>query len=93
MNEPITQRDQALESLKAKRAFKAMAVSYLIINAFLWILWAITGTDGSIWPIWVTLGWGIGLAFMAWNTYGSKPISEADVQAEMNRGGGPANPV
>ncbi|MCP4435251.1 MAG: 2TM domain-containing protein [Actinomycetia bacterium] len=92
MSGPITSRDQALESLKAKRAFKTVAVSYVIINAFLWIIWAVTGA-GYPWPVWVTLGWGIGMAFMAWNTYGSKPITEADVQAEMNRSEGREGPV
>ncbi len=80
-------RDAALDRLKAKRAFTAGLVSYVIVNAFLWILWAITGADGSPpWPIWVTVGWGIGMAFGAWNVYGRRPITDADIDREMRRG-------
>ncbi len=36
--------------------------SYVIVNVFLIIVWAITGA-GYPWFIWVMLGWGIGVAF------------------------------
>jgi hypothetical protein len=83
-------REQALERVKAKRAFMGGLAAYVIVNVFLWILWAITKGDGGggspPWPIWVTVGWGIGMAFGAWNVYGRKPISEADIDREMRRG-------
>ena len=34
---------------------------------------------------WITAGWGIGLAFSAWHTFGERPISQADIDAEMGR--------
>jgi hypothetical protein len=37
------------------------------------------------WPIFVTLGWGIGIALNAWDVYGRRPITEADVRREMQR--------
>ncbi|MBI2126284.1 MAG: 2TM domain-containing protein [Thaumarchaeota archaeon] len=35
---------------------------YIIINGFLWALWALIGF-GFPWPAFPSLGWGIGLAF------------------------------
>lgn len=64
-------KDPALWEIAQKRAsFKNHAISYVIVNAFLWALWYFTGNNfnGNVWdkypwPIWTTLGWGIGLAF------------------------------
>jgi hypothetical protein len=83
-------RELAIHALRRKRAFQAQVVSYVVINAFLWGLWFFTKGDENqgFWPIWVTLGWGIGLAFSAWHAYGEKPITEADIQREMQRTGG-----
>jgi hypothetical protein len=36
--------------------------SYVIVNLFLIIIWAITGA-GYPWFVWVMIGWGIGVAF------------------------------
>jgi hypothetical protein len=62
-NEP---RDEGLWAIARKRAaFRRHLFTYLVVNSFLWIIWAIRGNDyGSIfpWPVWPTLGWGIGLA-------------------------------
>lgn len=82
-----TQRDLAVKRLKAKRGFKASVVAYVVINAFLIGIWAIGG-GGYFWPAWVLLGWGVGLVFHAWQVYGEKPITEADVEDEMRKGGG-----
>jgi hypothetical protein len=30
-------------------------------------------------------GWGIGLTFHAWGTYGRKPFSDADIELEVER--------
>jgi len=40
------------------------AGTYVIINTFLWTL-DIIGGDGVNWAFWVTIGWGIALAFHA----------------------------
>ena len=61
------QRDPKLWKIAKKRAgFKRHLATYIIINVFLWMLWLFTSRSGniySIWPIYVTLGWGIGLMF------------------------------
>ena len=69
-------KDPALWEIAQKRAaFKKHALTYIIINVFLWAIWVFTdfkneGVDFTHlrwhhypWPIWTTLGWGIGLAF------------------------------
>ena len=62
-------------------------VSYVVVNLALIVIWARTDSD-SFWPIWVIGGWGIGLIFHAWTVFGQKPITEADVQREMQRNAG-----
>lgn len=81
------ERSQALRSLRRKRGFKAQLVTYVIINAFLWGLWLATGgaAEQGYWPAWVSAAWGVGLVFSAWHTFGEKPISEADIDAELSR--------
>jgi len=78
-------RERAQKQLKAKAAFRQGVMNYVAVNAFLVVLWAVTGR-GSFWPIWPILGWGIGLGFqaMALNKRDSGP-SSAQVQAEVDR--------
>ena len=86
---PDPARQDAIDRLKAKQAFWASLGAYVIINAFLWILWAMTDDekDGIPWPLWVTVGWGVGMAFYAFNIFGRRPMSEEAIQREMRRGG------
>jgi hypothetical protein len=37
--------------------------AFLIVNAFLWVLDAIVGQSGIQWAFWITLFWGLALAF------------------------------
>jgi len=83
-------REAALKRLKKRRDFRGHLVTYVVINAFLVVIWYFTGRV-YFWPMWVMIGWGIGLVFNAWDVYGRREISDADVQAEMDklRGRGP----
>ena len=58
---------QLWEQAQRRVSFKYHLGTYVIINGFLWILWYLTGEhrgeSGWPWPLWPTLGWGIGLAF------------------------------
>ena len=61
--------------------------SYVIVNAFLVILWAITGA-GYPWFIWVMVGWGIGVAFHIMEyivTSYSDPRRQDMIRKEMER--------
>jgi 2TM domain len=85
-------REQALSRIKHKRRFQQQLVVYVLINVFLWAIWAIGGVDEFPWPIFVTLGWGIGIAVQAWQVYGGagRPITEAEIEREMKRGMDPS---
>ena len=67
INTGAQQRDERLWKLAKKRAeFKKHALTYLIINVFLWGFWAFNSyrhDDFDFpWPVFVTIGWGVGLA-------------------------------
>ena len=85
MDDHQDRREAAVKRVKARRDFKTHVAAYVIVNLFLIGIWAL-GDRGFFWPIWVMLAWGIGLAFNAWDVYFRKPISEQDIQREMERG-------
>lgn len=71
METPETPRDPFLwKQAKARVGFRLHLRAYLIVNLGLWLLWALIQFSadaprnglGYPWPIWTTLGWGIGLA-------------------------------
>ena len=82
-------RDAAIKRLHQKQAFQAMLLTFVVVNVLLWAIWAFSDDkSGMPWPIWVTGWWGLGVAVTAWNIYGRKPITEADVQREMQKSKG-----
>lgn len=86
MTEDDDKRKAAIRRLTAKREFWNHAVTYIVVNALLVVIWAFSGR-GYFWPIWAIAGWGIGLALHAWNVFFVRPISEAEIRREMERGG------
>ena len=77
-------RDAAIKRIKDKRDFRTHVVSYVVVNLFLVGVWAVSG-GGYFWPGWVMAGWGIGLVLHGWQTYrGERPITEEDIQREMD---------
>jgi hypothetical protein len=81
-------RDQALRRLKQRRDFHTHVFVFLVVNAVFWGAWVIIGatTDSWFpWPLFVTLAWGIGVAGNAWDVYVRRPISETEVQHEIDR--------
>ena len=63
-------KDPELWEIAEKRAcFKPHAMIFVITNIFLWSVWYFSqnGNEGNdndyLWPVWVTLSWGIWLAF------------------------------
>lgn len=57
---------------KARATFKVHLIVYILVNLFLWASW-VFGNSGRMnfhtWPLFATLGWGVGLAFHAFNAY------------------------
>jgi hypothetical protein len=74
----------ARKRVQAKRDFTSHLVAYAVINAFLIGLWFMTG-GGYFWPAWVLACWGAGLVLHAWDVYWRRPVTEADVDAELRR--------
>jgi hypothetical protein len=77
-------REQAIKVAHKKRDFRTHVVAYVLVNALLIGIWAVTGAD-FFWPVFVLGGWGIGLAFNAWDVYGRSPLTESEIQREMQR--------
>ncbi len=86
--DPVIEHDlrrRAEKRLKAKRDLGAHLLAYVLVNAFLVVIWAMTvGPDGFFWPVFPILGWGIGVAFNVWDVYSPEP-SEDKIRAEMDR--------
>jgi len=78
-------RQEAIERLKQKRDFRTHLSVYVVVNALLVAIWALSGA-GYFWPVWPILGWGVGMAFHWWDTYMQKPITEQQIEREMGRG-------
>src|SRR4029453_9584792 len=53
----------------ARQRFYRVLFAYVVINLFLIGIWAFSGR-GAFWPIWVILGWGLGMAFYAFWVFG-----------------------
>jgi hypothetical protein len=63
---------------------------YIIINAFLWLLWyfSINEDDkdtGAPWPIFCTLGWGVGVLFNFLGAYVFSKINAVEKEFEKLR--------
>lgn len=78
------ERRLARERVEAKRGFTSHVVAYVVVNAFLIGIWAVTGRD-YFWPGWVLGGWGIGLVLHAWEVFLRRPVTEADIERELQR--------
>jgi hypothetical protein len=83
-------RAAAVRRLHRKREFLQHLASHLIVNTLLVTVWLVVGLTTDFWfpwPLFPIVGWGIGLAFHAWATFGppSRPISEDAIAREMQR--------
>ncbi len=82
--EPVSERQAARRRVQARRDFGSHLVAYVVINTSLVVIWMITGT-GYFWPVWVIALWGVGLVMHAWDVFVRKPVTEADVDDELQR--------
>ncbi len=79
----------AAEKRAARRAGALTGVlwhvaTYLIINAFLWFIDLRQG--GLEWAYWVSLSWGIALAFhVAWYLIGERGVSKYEHALDQER--------
>lgn len=81
-------RAEAIRRLEKKREFRGHLLAYAMVNALLWAIWGVVFAVSGAWfpwPLFALFGWGIGLAFHAWDAYGRLPFSEEEVQREQAR--------
>ena len=78
------QRDETLWQVARKRAaFKASFSAYVVVNLALVAIWYFTSGPGTyFWPIWPTLGWGIGIAFQYAGAYHTTRMFSAEEEYE-----------
>lgn len=79
------ERQLARKRLEDRRDFTSHFVAYVVVNAFLIGVWALTDASGYFWPAWVLAAWGAGLLLHAYETFLRRPISEADIDRELRR--------
>ena len=77
-------RDEAMKRVHKRRDLGTHVVVYVVVNVMLLGIWAFTGA-GYFWPAWVLLGWGVGLVLNVWDVYFRRPVTEHDVEREMQR--------
>lgn len=78
-------REQAIKRLKKRRDFHGHVLIYLMVNAFLVVIWAMTMPDGFFWPVFPIVGWGIGVVMNAWDVYFVQDFGEEDINREIER--------
>lgn len=77
-------RADARRRIKRKRDFQRQAVTLVAVSVLLIIIWAATG-QGYFWPAFPIAAFALALATQAWHVYGEKPITEEEIQREMQR--------
>jgi len=82
-------RELAILRLRKRRDFRSHLAAYVVVNAMLWGIWYVTSLSSDAWtfpwPVFVTLGWGVGLVLNYWDVYLRHDITEGDVESEIER--------
>jgi hypothetical protein len=71
--EPLNRDPYLWQKAKARAKFQSHLVVYLVVNAGMWTVWALTNDHhrGEVpWPIWATAFWGLGLVMRGIAAYG-----------------------
>ena len=66
MTKPMSEDEiyeEAKKRVKAKKDFFVHLAVYIVVNAFIIIIWAVTTPGGFPWFVFPLGGWGIGLIF------------------------------
>ncbi len=78
-------RQAARKRLEDQRGFVPHIIAYVLVNAGLIAIWATVADHSFFWPGFVIGFWGIGLVMHAWSAFFSRPITEVDVEREIER--------
>lgn len=81
------EKDEELwKQAKARADFKMHLAVYLVVNGGLWLLWIFTsGVSSHPWPVWPTIGWGIGLTANYFAVYRFNHAAEKEYE-KLKRG-------
>jgi 2TM domain len=82
--DPTNAREAAIKRLTARRDFGMHALTYVVFNGALILIWYVTG-HGYFWPGWLLGLWGAGLLMHAWDVWGRRPITEEAIRREVDR--------
>ena len=76
-------RKKAEKRIKRRKDYYEHLTAYVMVNVFLWVLWLVMQMEFP-WPVFVTFGWGIGLAFDTLDFFTNNPDKREDaIQREM----------
>jgi len=78
------ERAAAIKRIQNKRELTTHALSFVVINAVVVVIWLTTGR-GYFWPGWLIGLWAAGLVLHAWDVLRRRPITEAQIDAEVRR--------
>ncbi len=78
-------REQAIKRLKKRRDFAGHVLIYVLVNAFLVVIWALTNVHGFFWPVFPIVGWGIGVVMNAWDVFHNEEFDEQRIRREVER--------
>lgn len=78
-------RARALKRLKKRRDFAGHVIIYVLVNAFLVVIWAVTSGGGFFWPIFPIVGWGIGVVMNGWDVWRGDEFSDEQIAREVQR--------
>lgn len=76
------QKDARLwQQAKVRAGFKIHLTTYLVVNTALWIIWFVKGGAHTYpWPVWPTVGWGIGIVSNYLTAYQFKHTAEKEYE-------------
>jgi hypothetical protein len=80
-------RKLARERAKAKLGFYVHLIVYIVVNAFLILLWYLTPDTAEIpWFVYPLVGWGIGLvAHGVYTFYGGTGLEDSMTERELEK--------
>jgi fatty acid desaturase len=78
-------RQQAIHRIHQRRGFVNYVIGAIVVSLLMVVIWFFSG-GGYFWPAWVMGGFVIGLISYGINVATSKPLTEDQIQREMNKG-------
>jgi uncharacterized ion transporter superfamily protein YfcC len=77
-------RKEAKQRVTKRRDLGTHLVVFIVVNTMIVGMWALTGS-GYFWPGWIIALWGVGLIMNVWDVYFRRPVTEHDIEREMQR--------